>query len=310
MQKDSVIYVAGHAGMVGSAIVRNLKGAGFSNIVTRTSKELDLRDRGATNAFFEAEKPNYVFLAAAKVGGILANDTQGGDFILDNLLIQTHVIHAAYSNSATKLLFLGSSCIYPKNAEQPIKEEALLTGELEPTNLPYALAKIAGKVMCDAYRRQFGFDAFTVMPSNVYGIGDNFDPENSHVVAGLMRRFHEAKISGTPEVVAWGTGTPLRELVYCDDLADACVHAMQHYSDGGMINVGTSQEWSIKELTEITAKITGYEGKIVWDRTKPDGTPRKIMDNAKLHALGWSHRVDLEDGLARMYQWHQDNINF
>jgi len=308
MQKDAVIYVAGHTGMVGSAIVRNLKGAGFSNIVTRTSKELDLRDRGATNAFFEAEKPSYVFLAAAKVGGILANDTQGGDFILDNLLIQTHVIHAAYSNSATKLLFLGSSCIYPKNAEQPIKEEALLTGELEPTNLPYALAKIAGKVMCDAYRRQFGFDAFTVMPSNVYGIGDNFDPENSHVVAGLMRRFHEAKISSAPEVVAWGTGTPLRELVYCDDLADACVHAMQHYSDGGMINVGTSQEWSIKELTEITAKITGYEGKIVWDRSKPDGTPRKIMDNTKLHALGWSHRVDLEDGLARMYQWYQDNL--
>jgi len=308
MQKDAVIYVAGHTGMVGSAIVRNLKGAGFSNIVTRTSKELDLRDRGATNAFFEAEKPSYVFLAAAKVGGILANDTQGGDFILDNLLIQTHVIHAAYSNDATKLLFLGSSCIYPKNAEQPIKEEALLTGELEPTNLPYALAKIAGKVMCDAYRRQFGFDAFTVMPSNVYGIGDNFDPENSHVVAGLMRRFHEAKISSAPEVVAWGTGTPLRELVYCDDLADACVHAMQHYSDGGMINVGTSQEWSIKELTEITAKITGYEGKIVWDRSKPDGTPRKIMDNTKLHALGWSHRVDLEDGLARMYQWYQDNL--
>ena len=308
MQKDAVIYVAGHRGMVGSAIVRNLKGAGFSNIVTRTSKELDLRDRGATNAFFEAEKPSYVFLAAAKVGGILANDTQGGDFILDNLLIQTHVIHAAYSNDATKLLFLGSSCIYPKNAEQPIKEEALLTGELEPTNLPYALAKIAGKVMCDAYRRQFGFDAFTVMPSNVYGIGDNFDPENSHVVAGLMRRFHEAKISSAPEVVAWGTGTPLRELVYCDDLADACVHAMQHYSDGGMINVGTSQEWSIKELTEITAKITGYEGKIVWDRSKPDGTPRKIMDNTKLHALGWSHRVDLEDGLARMYQWYQDNL--
>lgn len=308
MQKDAVIYVAGHTGMVGSAIVRNLKGAGFSNIVTRTSKELDLRDRGATNAFFEAEKPSYVFLAAAKVGGILANDTQGGDFILDNLLIQTHVIHAAYSNDATKLLFLGSSCIYPKNAEQPIKEEALLTGELEPTNLPYALAKIAGKVMCDAYRRQFGFDAFTVMPSNVYGIGDNFDPENSHVVAGLMRRFHEAKISSAPEMVAWGTGTPLRELVYCDDLADACVHAMQHYSDGGMINVGTSQEWSIKELTEITAKITGYEGKIVWDRSKPDGTPRKIMDNTKLHALGWSHRVDLEDGLARMYQWYQDNL--
>lgn len=308
MQKDAKIYVAGHRGMVGSAILRNLEGAGFTNIVTRTSKEVDLRDRGATDAFFEAEKPDYVFLAAAKVGGILANDTQGGDFIRENLLIQTHVIDAAYRNGATKLLFLGSSCIYPKHATQPIKEEALLTGELEPTNLPYALAKIAGKVMCDAYRRQFGFDAFTVMPSNVYGVGDNFDPENSHVVAGLMRRFHEAKLSGAPEVVAWGTGSPQRELVYCDDLADACVYAMQHYTDGGLINAGTSQEWSIKEMTEMMAKITGYEGKIVWDSSKPDGTPRKIMDNSKLHALGWGHQVDLEDGLARMYQWFQDNV--
>ncbi len=308
MKKDAKIYVAGHRGMVGSAIFRNLEGAGFTNIVTCTSKEVDLRDRSATDAFFEAEKPDYVFLAAAKVGGILANDTQGGDFIRENLLIQTHVIDAAYRNGATKLLFLGSSCIYPKYATQPIKEEALLTGELEPTNLPYALAKIAGKVMCDAYRGQFGFDAFTVMPSNVYGVGDNFDPQNSHVVAGLMRRFHEAKLSGAPEVVAWGTGSPQRELVYCDDLADACVHAMQHYSEGGMINAGTSQEWSIKELTEITARITGYEGKIVWDRSKPDGTPRKIMDNTKLHNLGWSHRFDLEDGLARMYQWYQDSL--
>lgn len=309
MKKDAKIYVAGHRGMVGSAILRNLEGAGFSNIATRTSKEVDLRDRRAVDAFFELEKPDYVFLAAAKVGGILANDTHGGDFIRENLLIQTNVIDAAYRNGATKLLFLGSSCIYPKYSKQPIKEEALLTGELEQTNMPYALAKIAGKVMCDAYRRQFGFDAFTIMPSNVYGVGDNFDPQGSHVVAGLMRRFHEAKLSEAPEVIAWGTGTPQRELVYCDDLADACVYAMHHYTDGGMLNAGTSQEWSIKEMTEIMAKVTGYQGKIIWDSSKPDGTPRKIMDNSKLHALGWCHQVDLEDGLARMYQWYQQNIN-
>ena len=308
MEKSSKIYVAGHSGMVGAAILRNLETAGFSNIVTRSSKEVDLRDRGATEAFFELEKPEYVFVAAAKVGGILANNTKGGDFIRDNILIQSHVIDAAYRNGTTKLLFLGSSCIYPKHAEQPIKEEALLTGELEPTNLPYAIAKIAGKVMCDAYRQQFGFDAFTVMPSNVYGIGDNFDPQESHVVAGLMHRFHEAKLSGTPEVVAWGSGTPKRELIYCDDLADACVYAMQHYTDGGILNAGTSQEWSIKEITEVIAKITGYVGKIVWDSSKPDGTPRKIMDNSKLHALGWSPCVNLEDGLAHMYRWYQDNI--
>ncbi|MDA9012520.1 GDP-L-fucose synthase [Alphaproteobacteria bacterium] len=308
MKHDEKIYVAGHRGMVGSAILRRLEQAGFNNVMTRTSKEVDLRDRGATNGFFEAEKPNYVFLAAAKVGGILANDRQGGDFILENLLIQTNVIDAAYRNGAKKLLFLGSSCIYPKHAQQPIKEEALLTGELEATNLPYATAKIAGKVMCDAYRRQFGFDAFTVMPSNVYGVGDNFDPENSHVIAGLMRRFHEAKLLGAPNVVAWGTGSPLRELVYCDDLADACVYAMQHYCEGGMINAGSSQEWSIKEITEMLAKITGYDGEIIWDHSKPDGTPRKIMNNNKLKDLGWSPTVTLEDGLERMYQWFKSNV--
>ena len=307
MQKDAKIYVAGHRGMVGSAILRNLQAAGFTNLLTRTSKEVDLRDRAATDALFATEKPDYVFLAAAKVGGILANDTQGGDFIRENLLIQTHVIDAAYRNGATKLLFLGSSCIYPKHAAQPIPETALLTGELEPTNMPYALAKIAGKVMCDAYRRQFGFDAFTVMPSNVYGVGDNFDPQSSHVLAGLMRRFHEAKESGAAEVVAWGTGSPQRELVYCDDLADACVFAMENYEDGGLINAGTSQEWSIKEMTEMMAEVTGFTGKIVWDTSKPDGTPRKIMDNSKLHALGWKHRVDLRDGLDRMYAWFKDN---
>jgi GDP-L-fucose synthase len=308
MYKDSLIYVAGHRGMVGAAIVRMLKNAGYTNIVTRTSKELDLRDGVATSEFFEAEKPDYVFLAAAKVGGILANITKGADFIHDNLLIQANVINSAYSSGAKKLLFLGSSCIYPKHAKQPIKETALLTGQLEPTNLPYAVAKIAGKVMCDAYRSQFDFDAFTVMPSNVYGIGDNFDPENSHLVAGLMRRFHAAKLSGAPEVVAWGTGTPMRELVYCDDLAEACICAMINYRDGGMINAGSTQEWSVRELTEIMAKITGYKGKIVWDASKPDGTPRKIMDNSKIQALGWAPRVDLEDGLKRMYQWYQSNV--
>jgi len=307
MQKDAKIYVAGHRGMVGSAILRNLQTAGFTNLITRTSTQVDLRDRAATETFFADQTPDYVFLAAAKVGGILANDTQGGDFIRDNLLIQTHVIDAAYRHGATKLLFLGSSCIYPKHATQPIHENALLTGELEPTNMPYALAKIAGKVMCDAYRRQFGFDAFTVMPSNVYGVGDNFDPESSHVVAGLMRRFHEAKLANAPEVVAWGTGSPQRELVYCDDLADACVFTMQHYTDGGLINAGTSQEWSIKDMTEMMAEVTGFQGEIVWDTTKPDGTPRKIMNNDKLHALGWQHKVDLRDGLDRMYAWFKAN---
>lgn len=303
MQPDSKIYVAGHRGMVGAAIMRNLQQRGFSNIVTRTSAELNLTDRAATDAFFATEKPDYVFIAAAKVGGIIANDTLGGDFIRDNLLIQTHVIDAAYRNNVTKLVFLGSSCIYPKHAEQPIREDSLLTGEMEPTNLPYAVAKIAGKVMCDAYRRQFGFNAFTVMPSNVYGVGDNFDPQHSHVVAGLMRRFHEAQESGAPEVVAWGTGSPMRELVDCDDLADACVFLMENYDEGGLINAGSSQEVSIQELTEMIADITGYHGRIVWDETKPDGTPRKIMDNSRLHALGWKPRVELREGLEKMYEW-------
>lgn len=306
MQTTDKIYVAGHRGMVGNAIYRNLQGRGLGNIVTRTSAEVDLTDQAATEAFFAEEKPDYVFLAAAKVGGILANDTQGGDFIRDNLRIQTNVIDAAYRNGVKKLLFLGSSCIYPKYAEQPISEEALLTGELEPTNLPYAVAKIAGKVMCDAYRRQFGFDAFTVMPSNVYGAGDNFDPQNSHVVAGLMRRFHEAREAGAPEVMAWGTGSPMRELVDCDDLADACVFLMENYTEGGLINAGSSQEVSIKELTEMMAEITGYSGKIVWDSTKPDGTPRKIMENSRLHALGWRPSVSLREGLEKMYAWFKE----
>ena len=220
-----------------------------------------------------------------------------------NLLIQTHLIDAAYRHGAKKLLFLGSSCIYPKHANQPIREDALLTGELEPTNLPYAVAKIAGKTMCDAYRRQYGFDAFTVMPSNVYGVGDNFDPTSSHVVAGLMRRFHEAKLAGAPEVVAWGTGSPMRELVDADDLADACVFLMEHWTEGGMVNAGSSQEITIRELTEMMAEVTGYGGRITWDATKPDGTPRKIMDNARLHALGWRPKTTIRQGLEKMYAW-------
>ena len=303
MKQDSRIYLAGHRGMVGGAIMRNLQESGYTNIIVQTHGELDLTDGAAVEAFFANEKPEFVFLAAAKVGGILANDTQGGEFIKANLLIQTHVIDAAYRHGAKKLLFLGSSCIYPKHAEQPIREESLLTGELEPTNLPYAVAKIAGKVMCDAYRRQFDFNAFTVMPSNVYGIGDNFDPQHSHVVAGLMRRFHEAKTDNLPQVQAWGTGSPMRELVDCDDLADACVFLMENYNDGGLVNAGSSQEISIKELTEIIAEITGYSGQIVWDSSKPDGTPRKIMDNTRLHELGWEPKTNLREGLEKMYEW-------
>ena len=303
MDGNARIYVAGHRGMVGSAIVRALAARGHEHIITRARKVLDLTDRATVEAFFADERPTHVFLAAARVGGILANDRQGGDFIRDNLLIQTNVIDAAHRHGCRKLLFLGSSCIYPKHAEQPIREDALLTGPLEPTNLPYAVAKIAGKTMCDAYRRQFGFDAFTVMPSNVYGIGDNFDPESSHVVAGLMRRFHEAKLANAAEVVAWGTGSPLRELVDADDIGDACVFLMERWTEGGMINAGSGQEISIRALTEMMAGITGYRGRIAWDETKPDGTPRKIMDNSRLHALGWRPNSSIRDGLEKMYGW-------
>jgi len=297
------VYVAGHRGMVGSAILRALAARGHDNILTRTSRELDLTDQAATDAFFAAERPAYVFLAAAKVGGILANDTEGGDFIRENLRIQTNVIDAAWRCGARKLLFLGSSCIYPRDAAQPIREDALLTGPLEPTNKPYAVAKIAGKVMCDAYRRQFGFDAFTVMPSNVYGVGDNFDPASSHVVAGMMRRFHEARRADAGEVVNWGDGSPMRELVDADDLGDACVFLMERYGEGGMINAGSSQEISIRDLAATLARIVGYRGRIGWDSSKPNGTPRKIMDNSRLHALGWQPKSTIEAGLAKMYDW-------
>lgn len=303
INKQARIYVAGHRGMVGSAILRALVKDGYEVLLTRTRAELALDDAAAVDNFFAAEQPEYVFLAAAKVGGIIANGTYGGDFIRDNLRIQTNVIDAAYRYGCRKLLFLGSSCIYPKFAEQPIREDALLTGALEQTNLPYAIAKIAGKTMCDAYRRQFGFDAFTLMPPNVFGIGDNFDPENSHFVAGLMRRIHFAKLANAPQVIAWGDGSPLRELIDADDLADACLFCMKNYRDGGMINAGSGKEISVRAITEMIAEIVGYHGEIVWDTTKPNGTPRKIMDSSRLHALGWRPKSSIKASLIKMYAW-------
>lgn len=303
MQKTDRIFVAGHRGMVGSAISRALIRAGFENIITRSRAELDLRDPAAVSAFFDTAQIDHVVLAAAKVGGIVANDTLRGDFIRENLQIQTNVIDAAWRGGVKRFLFLGSSCIYPKHAPQPIREDSLLTGPLEPTNLPYAIAKIAGKEMCDAYRQQYGFDAFTVMPSNIYGVGDNFDPTGSHVAAGLMRRFHEARIGGLGEVVCWGTGTPLREFTYADDLGEACVFLLEHYTEGGMINAGSGQEISIRDLAELVAEVVGYGGKLTWDTTKPDGTPRKLMDSSRLKSLGWAPQTPLRDGLTRMYAW-------
>ncbi len=300
---DAPFYVAGHRGMVGSAVVRALQARGHSRIVTATRAEADLADPAAVEALFAREKPVYVVLAAAKVGGILANDRFGGDFIRENLLIQTNVIDAARRYGTKRLAFLGSSCIYPREAPQPIREDALLTGPLEPTNLPYAVAKIAGAAMCDAYRRQHGFDAFTVMPCNVYGVGDNFDPEESHVIAGLMRRFHAAKVAGDGEVIAWGTGSPLREFIDADDLADAILFLMDAYREGGLINAGSGREISIRDLVPLVAETVGYEGCIVWDAAKPDGTPRKLMDSSRLEAMGWRPRTDLREGLAKMYGW-------
>lgn len=307
IKKDSRVYVAGHRGMVGSAIVRRLASGGYTDVVTRSHSELPLDDAAAVTSFFATERPQFVVLAAAKVGGIFANSTQGADFIRENLLIQTNVIDAAYRYGAHKLLFLGSSCIYPKFAAQPIVEDALLTGPLEETNLPYAIAKIAGKTMCDAYASQYGFDAFTVMPSNVYGIGDNFHPEHSHVVAGMMRRFHEAKLAGNDKVVVWGTGSPLRELIDADDLADACVFLLGNYGGGRMINVGSSEEISIRELALLMKSVVGFEGDVEFDATRPDGTPRKIMDNSKIAALGWRPKSTIESGLRKMYAWFTDS---
>ncbi|WP_111508151.1 GDP-L-fucose synthase family protein [Mycobacterium kyogaense] len=303
MYNEPKIYVAGHRGMVGSAITRRLLEEGYAHVVTRSHDELSLDDAAAVEQFFAAERPDVVVLAAAKVGGIIANATLGADFIRENLMIQTNVIDSAYRNGTQKFMFLGSSCIYPKHAEQPITEEALLTGALEETNRPYAVAKIAGITMCEAYAEQYGFHAFAVMPSNVYGIGDNFHPEHSHVVAGLMRRFHEAKLSGQPKVVVWGSGSPLRELIDADDLADACVFLLRNYDGRGIINVGSGQEISIRDLALLMRMVVGYDGEVEFDATRPDGTPRKLMDNSKLRALGWQPTLSIESGLKKMYAW-------
>ena len=303
MNKNARIYVAGHRGMVGSAIVRSLKAQGYENLIMKTHAELPLDDASAVEKCFEQTKPEYVFLTAAKVGGILANSTQGADFIRENLLIQTNVIDAAYRHGAVRLLFLGSSCMYPKIAEQPLKETSLMTGALEPTTLPYATAKIAGKVMCDAYRAQYGFDAITIMPSNVYGVGDNFHPDHGHVVAGMMRRFHEAKLAGINEVVVWGTGAAMRELIDVDDLAAACVFLMGREDIDTMINVGSSEEISVRDLAHLMAKVTGYQGDIKFDTSRPDGAPRKLMDNSRIERLGWKAQTSIAQGIQKMYAW-------
>ena len=307
MDKNAKIYVAGHRGMVGSAIVRNLEQKGYVNIIGRTSKELDLIRQSDVENFFEEEKPKYVFLAAAKVGGIYANNKYPAEFIYNNLMIETNIIHSAYKYSVKKLLFLGSSCIYPKMAPQPIKEEYLLTGPLEPTNEAYAIAKISGIELCKFYRRQYGCDFISVMPTNLYGINDNFDLETSHVLPALLRKFHEAKINGDQEVVIWGTGKPRREFLYVDDLADACVHLIKNYSDEGHINVGTGEDLEIIELANIIKEIVGFKGLIVNDLTKPDGTPRKLLDVSLLESTGWKYKTSLKDGIKKVYDWYLNN---
>jgi len=309
MQAHDKIYVAGHRGLAGSAIVRRLRASGYDNLLFRTHAELDLTDQAAVDAFFAAERPEYVFLAAAKVGGIHANNAYPAEFIRDNLAIQTNVIHSAWQHGATKLLFLGSSCIYPKFAPQPMPESCLLTGELEPTNEWYAVAKIAGIKMCQAYRRQYGFDAISAMPTNLYGPGDNFDLQNSHVLPALLRKFHEAKAAGDEEVVMWGTGTPRREFMHADDLGDALTFLMQQYSDEGIVNVGVGADVTIRELGEVIRNVTGYQGRIVQDLGKPDGTPRKLMNTDRLSSLGWRARIELKDGVAATYQWFLDHYN-
>lgn len=288
--------------MVGSAIYRKLTTEGYTNLITKTSKELDLRDQRAVFEFFKEETPDYVFLAAAKVGGIVANNTYRADFLYENLEIQNNVIHQSYKHGVKKLMFLGSSCIYPKLAPQPLKEEYLLTGLLEETNEPYAIAKIAGIKMCDAYRAQYGCDFISVMPTNLYGYNDNYHPQNSHVLPALIRKFHEAKVNGTPEVIIWGSGSPMREFLFADDLADACYYLMQNYNEATLINIGTGEDLTIKDLALLIKKTVGFEGELTFDSTKPDGTPRKLMDVSKLHGLGWKHQVQLEQGIDLAYQ--------
>ncbi|WP_303189576.1 GDP-L-fucose synthase [Fusobacterium ulcerans] len=307
MEKNSKIYIAGHRGLVGSAIIRNLKERGFTNIIERTHKELDLRRQEDVERFFEIEKPEYVFLAAAKVGGICANNTYPAEFIYDNLMIESNIIHSSYKTKVKKLLFLGSSCIYPKFAEQPIKEEYLLTGELEETNEAYAIAKITGIELCKFYRRQYGCDFISAMPTNLYGINDNFNLETSHVLPALIRKIHEAKIANKEEVVIWGTGKPLREFMYVDDLADALVHLMLNYSEEIHVNMGTGKDISIGELAEVVKGVIGYKGKIVNDLSKPDGTPRKLLDVSRLEATGWKYKVELKEGIEKTYKWYLEN---
>ncbi len=301
MEKAAKIYIAGHRGMVGSAIYRELEKEGFTNIVSRTSSELDLLVQQDVADFFEKEKPEYVFLAAAKVGGIIANDTYRADFLYENLQIQNNIIHSSYINGVTKLLFLGSSCIYPKMAPQPLKEEYLLTGLLEPTNEPYAIAKIAGIKMCDAYRAQYGCNYISVMPTNLYGYNDNYHPQNSHVLPALIRRFHEAKVQKAPVVTIWGTGSPRREFLFADDLAEACYYLMQNYNESGLVNIGTGEDITIKDLALLIKKVIGYEGEINFDTSKPDGTQRKLMDVTKLHSKGWKHTIELAEGIELAY---------
>jgi GDP-L-fucose synthase len=309
MQKNSRIYIPGHTGLVGSALKRNLEGQGYENLICKTKEELDLMDEKTVEEFFGEEKPEYVFLAAAKVGGIKANNDYPADFIYQNLKIQNNIIHNAYKSGVKKLLFLGSSCIYPRECPQPIKEEYLLTGPLEQTNEPYAIAKIAGIKMCQAYNRQYGTKFISVMPTNLYGPNDNFDPETSHVLPALIRRFHEAKENNQKQVVIWGTGKPKREFLYVDDLADACIFLMNNYQNSEIVNIGTGEDLSIKELAEKIKKITGFQGGITHDTTKPDGTPRKLLDVSKLHNLGWQHKTDLEEGIKKTYNWFRRNNN-
>lgn len=302
MEKNAKIYIAGHRGMVGSAIHRKLEKEGYNNIITSLSSELDLRKQNDVTQFFGKEKPDYVFLAAAKVGGIVANNTYRAEFLYDNLQIQNNVIHSSYLNGVKKLMFLGSSCIYPKLAPQPLKEEYLLTGLLEPTNEPYAIAKIAGIKMCDAYRAQYGCNYISVMPTNLYGYNDNYHPENSHVLPALIRRFHEAKVKKSPDVTIWGTGSPKREFLFADDLAEACFYLMQNYDEEGLVNIGTGEDISIKDLAMLIKEIIDYNGEIKFDASKPDGTPRKLMDVSKIHSKGWKHKIELAEGIKLAYQ--------
>jgi GDP-L-fucose synthase len=307
MERNSKIYVAGHAGLVGSAMMKKLKEKGYRNIILREMAELNLRDQSEVNRFFEEEKPEYVFLAAALVGGIHANNTYPADFIYDNLLIECNVVHASYLNRVKKLLFLGSSCIYPRDCPQPMKEEYLLTGPLEPTNEPYAVAKIAGIKMCQAYNKQYGTKFISVMPTNLYGPNDNYHPLNSHVLPALIRRFHEAREAGQPYVEAWGTGAPRREFYYSEDMAAACIFLMETYDGSQIVNIGCGQDMTIRELTALVAKTVGYQGQIRWDESKPDGTPRKLLDVSRLHGLGWTKHTPLEEGLRLAYRDFLEN---